>query len=308
MVYAFVVYRRLLSYDDYHLPGNAKPFGYDMSTEYTGGMGTYATCYPSMSMAEPPEPYDPTNPKPPGAARARALSATSLRLSFSSRRESGGSYAAAPQQGPSDSPPLPSQLERPGQQPRQTSYDHRRSTQFDEYVARRLSGGSANLRHSIENALGTEFGWRADDPRDSAISNGTVTSLPVRPTGNSLGRQTSFDASISNVTTSSATITSTNSGTAASTPEEGPSRELSVAHSLVSVPEAHEEDETHPAVAPGRAQGAGAARQSLLGGQYRAYSGAPTRIGTPPRISTTPPADDGLEDVELRAKYRRGDL
>ncbi|EMR70891.1 hypothetical protein UCREL1_2070 [Eutypa lata UCREL1] len=278
VIYALITYRRLATYDDYHLPGNVKPYGYDATTEMTG--------YPSM--LEPAEPYDPTNPKQNFSTRPRslsALSASSLRLSFSSRRES-GPYVAPQQQQPS-----------PPETERRSSYDHRRSTQFDQYVARRQSGGEMNLRHSIEYALGTEFGWQEDPrkQRDSTISNGTVTSLQAKQSDNSLGgRQASCDASISILS------------------DDSPSRELSVnsgatlAHSLVSVPEVHEEDEMHPGVARVRAQDLGTARQSLLG-KRGGQPGSRVHSRSPPRIGSIEDVD-GLENIELGHRKRRSGL
>lgn len=298
MIYACIVYRRLAAYDDYHLPHNVKPYGYDISTEDTS--------YPSMM--EPTEPYDPTNPKQSFTARPRslsalsALSASSLRLSYASRRES-GSHVPQQQQQPQPSPPAV--LER------KSSYDHRRSTQFDEYVARRLSGGDANLRRSIEHALGAEFGGGGgggDPQRDSLISNRTVPIQVVQPHDNELGaRLASCDASISVVLSDGAAVS-----------EEAPSRELSinsgvttVAHSLVSVPEVHEEDELHmhPGVARARAQDRGAARQSLLGGRAPSRSppagaGAGAGAGLVGGRSSMGYVD-GLEDIELGLSGRK---
>ncbi|OTB18058.1 hypothetical protein K445DRAFT_45189, partial [Daldinia sp. EC12] len=53
--YSVIIYRRLLSYDDYHLPGNVKPYGYASAEE------PEETAYRS-SWLDAPVPYDPTNP------------------------------------------------------------------------------------------------------------------------------------------------------------------------------------------------------------------------------------------------------
>ncbi|RYP05401.1 hypothetical protein DL764_003826 [Monosporascus ibericus] len=239
LIYSVIAYRRVLAYDLYHLPGNVKPFGYDASSA--------DTIYPSM--VEATEPYDPTNPKQNVSTRQRslsALSANTIRLSFSSKRDS-GSHTPQQQQREQEQPA------RPEMEPRR-SYDHKRSTQFDEYVARRVSESGMSLKSSVERALGGEFGWDDDPnrrPRDTIVGSGTVASLQVRPRENSLGRQSSFEVSISSATT--------------------PTRELSVnsgataPHSLVSVPEAHEEEDIHAHAAQGRSAGVGEACEALLG-------------------------------------------
>ncbi|KAK7757492.1 hypothetical protein SLS62_000507 [Diatrype stigma] len=292
VIYATIVYRRLAAYDDYHLPHNVKPYGYDMSTEDTS--------YPSMM--EPAEPYDPTNPKQSFTARPRSLSAlsafsaSSLRLSYASRRES-GSHAPQQQQQQQPSPPP---MER------KSSYDHRRSTQFDEYVARRLSGGDANLRRSIEHALGAADFNPSGASRDSLISNRTVPIQVVQPQDNELGaRLASCDASISVLSDTAATVSALS--------EESPSRELSInsgvttmAHSLVSVPEVHEEDELHmhPGVMRVGPQDAGAARQSLLGGRGPSRSPPAGGAGVVGGRSSMGYVD-GLEDIELGVGGRK---
>lgn len=216
-----------------------KPYGYDAAAYPS-------TAYPSM--LEAPRPYDPTDPS---AGRyvplqGRSLSALSLSVNsrVSSSRRVSGSYMPLQQHQQHQQPARP-----PAGGERRTSYDHKRSTQFDEYVARRLSGhGSAtNLKNSVDRALGSEFGWTEGaggaGPRDSVVSIGSVAAAPTpvhpRPGGGtSLGsRRASWDAAPS--------PPASEAGAAA------PSRELSVtsgitmAHSLVSVPEAHEETEAH---------------------------------------------------------------
>ncbi|RYP48274.1 hypothetical protein DL768_005827 [Monosporascus sp. mg162] len=270
LIYSVIAYRRVLAYDLYHLPGNVKPFGYDASAE--------DTIYPSMVGAT--EPYDPTNPKQNFSTRQRslsALSANTIRLSFSSKRDSG---SHTPQQQQEQE-----QASRPEME-RRPSYDHKRSTQFDEYVARRLSESGISLKSSVDRALGGEFGWEDDPnrrPRDSIVGTGTVASLQARPRGNSLGRQSSFEVSISSVTTPTREL-SVNSG-------------ATVPHSLVSVPEAHEEEEIHAHATQGRSAGVPEAHEALLrsGPMSRNHSRSPPdclRIGHL----------NGLEDVRVESR------
>ncbi|RYP76968.1 hypothetical protein DL770_007142 [Monosporascus sp. CRB-9-2] len=277
LIYSVIAYRRVLAYDLYHLPGNVKPFGYDASAE--------DTIYPSM--VEATEPYDPTNPKQNFSTRQRSLSAlpaNTIRLSFSSKRDS-GSHIPQQQQQEQEQPDRPEMERRP-------SYDHKRSTQFDEYVARRLSEGGMSLKSSVERALGGEFGWEDDPnrrPRDSILGTGTVASLQARPRGNSLGRQSSFEVSISSVTTPTREL-SVNSG-------------ATVPHSLVSVPEAHEEEEIDAHAAQGRSAAVGEAHKALLGSGpvSRSHSRSPPdclRIGHL----------NGLEEVKLESRKNQETL
>ena len=291
-------------------------------------------------MTSPPEPYDPTNPNPAGQTRQRshsALSATSLRLSFSARPSS----PVQPQtQQRQEGNTRPTDLER------RASYDHRRSTRFDEYVAaRRQSAGAASLRASVEHALDSGFGWEEDQvikPKDSFISAGTVAASRPSGSSNPLGRQPSVEASLSAVSTST---TAHNHGEAESvTTSTTPTRESSlnsgvtVPHSLVSVPEAHEEeDASHnqhykqyqfPETSPSYfAQQRGSAglkmglvdispedRQALLSHHNRSDSGGSGRNSR--RQSRSPPNGGsrsasrmeelgGLEEVELENGRRR---
>ncbi|RYO84005.1 hypothetical protein DL766_001871 [Monosporascus sp. MC13-8B] len=269
LIYSIIAYRRVLDYDLYYLPGNVKPFGYDAAAE--------DTAYPST--VEAAEPYDPTNPKQNFSTRPRslsALSANTVRLSFSSKRDSGSHTPQQPQQEQSAQPEI-------GRRP---SYDHRRSTQFDEYVARRLSESGMSLKSSVERALSGEFGWedgRSSGPRDSIVVTGAVASLQARPRGNSLGRQPSVEVSISNVSTPTREL-SVNSGAA-------------VPHSLVSVPEAHEEEEIHTRAAQGRSAGVGETHEPLLG------SGPVSRnhSRSPPDCLRTGHVNR-LEDVRLESR------
>ena len=294
-------------------------------------------------MSSLPEPYDPTNPRPTGQTRQRshsALSATSLRLSFSGRPEPRGPSPAPPQMQQRNVPPA--DLER------RPSYDHRRSTQFDEYVAaRRQSAGAMSLRESVEHALGNGFGWDEEStikPKDSFVSAGTVAASRPRGSSNPLGRQPSVEASLSAVSTSTV---APNHGEADSVATSTtPTRESSlnsgvtVPHSLVSVPEAHEEDEAshghqfykqyqYQESSPGyftQQRGSGGLkmglmdlnpddRQALLSHQRsesggsghgsRRHSRSPPNGGS--RSASRMEQLEGLEDVELESGRRRRD-
>ncbi|KAI1504061.1 hypothetical protein F5X99DRAFT_68588 [Biscogniauxia marginata] len=287
-IYAIIIYRRLLAYDDYHLPGNVKPYGFS---------GTDAdTSYMSMAgYLQPPTPYDPTNTnnigpsattKAPENTRPRSLSA-GRRLSLHLSR------------GPSPSP-QPSPSPDPIRE-RRGSYDHRRDTQFDEYVARRASGGALN-QEDVKLALGGEF-WggaaREERPRDSVVSSGMVSVAQARPRGNSLGRQASLEASLANRSVSPSiysddaisTVTVSTLATAAATVQRG--------HSLNSVPEAHEEEDELE-----KRRGIPAAQQGLLS---RSSSGNGRTLSTTTSRSSISRYSivgqiEGLEDIELESR------
>lgn len=270
--YSVIIYRRLLSYDDYHIPGNVKPYGYVNAEE------PEETAYRS-SWLEAPVPYDPTNPSAT-ATRPRSLSATSRRISLSL---GGRSRGTSPQPSP---PAVDPAMER------RTSYDHKRDTQFDDYVRRR---SSVYTKDDVDRALGIEFGWEdGRDQRDSVVSSGSVPVAQVRARGDSLStRQVSVEASISRTSSSSTTNTAANSTTTLEAPGG-----MVRAHSLNSVPEAHEEEDGNPS--SGRKK-AGQDREALLGGDRvsRSSSGASRKsVG---RIEPV----EGLEEVELENRKRR---
>ncbi|ORY58767.1 uncharacterized protein BCR38DRAFT_376712 [Pseudomassariella vexata] len=160
-IYGAIVYRRLLKYDDYHLPHNVKHFGFSAEAETANNPSR-----PSLS-ASPAVPYDPTNS---ASSRPRGPS-------FTFRRTSSNA-SVSPQPRPTDE--------------RRASYGHKRDTQFDEYVARR---SSIILQEGVERALGAEFGW-SKDRLDGVVSVGSVTSSQARPRGNSLGRQPSWEVNV----------------------------------------------------------------------------------------------------------------
>jgi len=211
-VYSLVVYRRVSGHEDYHLPYNVNNYGYDNQEE---------TSYASLMVAA--QPYDPTEPMHTGgrARSSSAVSATSRRLSIGMRRE------------PEPSVPL-----RPVQDAqRRGSYDHKRDTQFDEYRARRTSGG-ALTKEAVDHALGAEFGWGGEHKRENLVSAGSVGAMhqATRPRGDSnpsaLQRHGSVQALVEAGSHAGAV---SNGGNADAT-------QRSRAHSLVCVPEHPEED------------------------------------------------------------------
>ncbi|KAI1101622.1 hypothetical protein F4804DRAFT_335106 [Jackrogersella minutella] len=269
--YSIVIYRRLLSYDDYHIPGNVKPYGYTSNDEQED------TAYRS-SWLEPPVAYDPTNPSAP-AGRHRSLSATSrLSLGF-------GSRAASPQ----PSPPIPDPKQR------RESYSHKRDTQFDDYVLRRSSGYT---KVDVERALNVEFGWEdTNDQRDSLISSGSVPVSQARPRGDSLStQQASMEASIGRSGSGSTTATTTNSTATLETPNG-----MVRAHSLNSVPEAHEEEEARNAALVKKK--AREDRKAMLkdNGISRSSSGSSRRS-----VRLIEPVE-GLEEIDLDGQRRKRD-
>ncbi|KAI0165275.1 hypothetical protein GGR52DRAFT_585317 [Hypoxylon sp. FL1284] len=337
-IYAIIVYRRLLTYDDYHIPGNVKPYGY-ASTEEPEENAYRRSLSWNSSWREQPTSYDPTGTTSNGteSLTPRPLSLTSVagrRISFPLSRGTS----------PQPSPPLPADPQQPpAMAERRASYDHRRSTQFDEYVEqerRRRSGSGARFsRDDVERALGAEFGWGAggdehsgsynskrssygnSDNRDSVVSAGSVAApRQARPRGDSLPqRQVSLEASIvggAASTGDSSSVGATTSTAAAAIPAAlvpggGSSLEaprpapMARAHSLNSVPEAHEEED-------GGGNGdLGLERrrdedEALLGvdsrGVSRSSSGASSRSSR--RLEPV----EGLEDVELGGRKRRRDL
>ncbi|TGJ79674.1 hypothetical protein E0Z10_g9094, partial [Xylaria hypoxylon] len=164
LIYAIIIYRRLLNYDDYHLPGNHKGFGFTNIEE--AAEDRFST------HLAPPSPYDPTNQtlgitttvtggEP--QQRGRSVSIGSRRISLSFSRNASVS--------PHPSPPVDE---------RRASYDHKRDTQFEAYVARRASHRSSlgardsgmSLQDDVKRALGDEFGF-GDLP--SPAERGTTT-------------------------------------------------------------------------------------------------------------------------------------
>ncbi|KAI0454714.1 hypothetical protein F5B21DRAFT_231991 [Xylaria acuta] len=300
LIYAIIIYRRLLNYDDYHLPGNHKAFGFASPEE---GIEDRSSIH-----LNPPTPYDPTNPtlgtttivtggEP--QTRGRSVSIGSRRISLSFSRNASVS--------PHPSPPLDLAEER------RTSYDHKRDTQFEDYLARRASQnsglhrrgssyGSTSLQNDVKRALGDEFGFGdlptpaepgKTKPGGEVVISGAVPAGHVsRPRVSSIGRQVSYEA----------VIGGTNGGpivTITTPPEE---ETLQRGHSLNSVPEAHEEEDHHASERVTRKRAVSESQQALLGdgdsdSESRSGRRSPARIG---RVG-------GLEDIELENRKRRRD-
>ncbi|GAP88543.1 hypothetical protein SAMD00023353_7000140 [Rosellinia necatrix] len=295
LIYAIIIYRRLLDYDDYHLPGNHKAFGFSAIEE--GVEDRFST-------HNPPTPYDPTGltlgiTTTAGGGepqtRGRSVSIGSHRLSLSFSRNASVS--------PHPSPPLETP---PAGHERRASYDHKRDTQFEAYVARRASQRSSlghahgrsrgnsgsSFQEDIKRALGDEFGF-GDQPE--MLSAVTAQQHVARPRVSSIGRQTSYEALLGGGGAGPGPML-----TVTTPPEEA----LRRGHSLNSVPEAREEEEERHAAevaATAAAQGGrkreravSESQQSLLGDE-KFYS---SRRASPPRIDRV----DGLEDIELGAR------
>ncbi len=286
-----------MSYDDYHLPGNHKPFGFTGIEE--GVEDRFST------HLSPPIPYDPTNTTtlgitttvtgPEPQTRGRSVSIGSRRISLSFSRNASVS--------PHPEPPSDVTTHE-----RRASYDHRRDTQFEDYVARRASqrsSGVSLLQDDVKRALGEEFGFgelptttttTINAKGERVISAGAVPAAhPSRPRVSSIGRQTSYEALVGGVGGGGTPI----SVTVTTPPEESPQ----LGHSLNSVPEAHEEDDlAHGArkkkkPAP-RKRAVSESKVALLSDESEGEDGrtSPARIG---RV-------EGLEDVELDAGGRGG--
>ncbi|KAI1296955.1 hypothetical protein F5Y03DRAFT_291584 [Xylaria venustula] len=276
LIYAIIIYNRLLSYDDYHLPHNHKSFGFAGIEE--GVDDRFST------HLSPPSPYDPTNvplgnttlvtgPEP--QTRGRSVSIGSRRISLSFSRPASVS--------PHPSPAIEATQER------RVSYDHKRDTQFEDYVARRAS--QRLLQDDVKRALGDEFGFTDMSPesttpnaRGETVSAGAVQAAHVsRPRVASIGRQTSFEALVGGI---SLTVT---------TP---PEEDLPRGHSLNSVPEAHEEEDhaASKSKVGTRKRAVSESKQALLAESDEEDGG---RV-SPSRIERV----EGLEDVELETRKR----
>ncbi|KAI0429882.1 hypothetical protein F5Y09DRAFT_245540 [Xylaria sp. FL1042] len=309
LTYAVLIYRRLLSYDDYHLPGNHKAFGFTGIEE--GVEDRFST------HLSPPTPYDPTNASlgtittvtaGEPQTRGRSVSIGSRRISLSFSRTNSVS--------PHPSPPLEATTNS-----RRASYDHKRDTQYEDYLARRASQGStfrysnsnsgmsAVLQDDVKRALGDEFGFTDEATGNFNINTGAVSAAQhvSRPRLSSIGRQTSYEALVGgggsgNGSGISVTITTP--------PEEVVQR----GHSLNSVPEAHEEEDhahTHVvsnSVGGGKKQGTrkravSESKQALLAesDEEEEREGESGGRASPSRIDPV----EGLEDVELETQTRK---
>jgi len=312
LIYAIIIYRRLLTYDDYHLPGNHKPFGF-MGVEEASDDPS-----PPIYLSAPTA-YDPTKhglgtittvtavePQP----RGRSLSFGSRRISLNLTRGTSPS--------PQTSPPLPDPVTE-----RRTSYDHKRDTQFEAYLARRTSQTSSyrdrdslSFHDDVKRALGTEFGFSdlptPADPKafkgDKSVHSGTVqaahVSLP-RVSSIPLAHQTSYEVIVGG------TKTTGNGGQASpsltimvTTP---PEEQVQLGHSLNCVPEAHEEEDPHANRQVQRKRATSESEQALLGesdGRRSSVSGGGgRRRGSPRQFERV----EGLQDIELDNRKRRRD-
>ncbi|CAJ2509447.1 Uu.00g144730.m01.CDS01 [Anthostomella pinea] len=333
-IYSILIYRRLLTYDDYHLPGNAKPYGFANANAVDEDTTRYSSSY-----LQPPTPYDPTDfsTNTNAVTRPRSLSA-GRRISLNFSRSNTTSTSPLPSPTPTTTPQPPNPNQTSTTSERRASYDHKRDTQFDEFRARRASANSStNLQADVQKALGTEFGWDTSNDyfppqkpqqrqRDSII---TTKSVPVskaqtRARGDSLLRQASWEASLSltgmgsrsptpSIIVATPDDTASGAATAASTVMVQPG------HSLRSVPETHEEEEDDGHDEDGGDLGAAGSRygrrsvpmpenevrEALLvrRNSSRASSPASSRNagGGGGRLGRL----EGLEDIELEGRLKR---
>ncbi|KAI5917411.1 hypothetical protein F4810DRAFT_46354 [Camillea tinctor] len=293
-IYAIIIYRRLLAYDDYHLPGNVKPYGYAGTDADTSYMSMSGYLHQSHQHQPSQSPYDPTNntsgnPYPNPYAPEPTTTASSRPRSLSNNRRTSLSLPLS--RGPSPSPvasPAPSPALRANHE-RRASYDHRRDTQFDEYVAR-ARRASAN-QEDAKRAADLLLLWSHDEPtqtppplsppqRDSLVSAGSVpVSQAQRARASSLGRQASLEASLTGTgrsvspslysTATADDAMSSVSALTATTVGASAAAGVQRGHSLNSVPEAHEEDEERNKVGGSSSTSSGrivsADREALLG-------------------------------------------
>ncbi|KAK8003518.1 hypothetical protein PG989_003237 [Apiospora arundinis] len=223
-IYGVIVYRRMLIYDDYHIPHNAKPFGFAAPEDTT---------------------YDPhrssLNVSPEATGEVRKVSESRSRgTSFISARRS--ISGEVPQICVSPEP-------RPDYE-RRTSFDHKRDTQYEEYVRKR--SGSFR-KEDIERALGSNIDWNERRPSD-IVSTGLVPSALARPRANSGGRVSSWTLNLGD-----------------ETPDlEGGQQ---IGHSLVSVPEWGEEEDI-TAARKGKQRAINEDKVSLLSGGSSSSSAA----------------------------------
>jgi hypothetical protein len=248
-IYGTIVYRRLSAYDDYHHPHNVKHFGF-AEVQDTSYNPSRMSLNVDRETAYNPAGLPDTRPRRPSFTFQRTSSAGSSNNSVSPH-------------------PRPSGERRP-------SYDHKRDTQFDEYLAQR---SSVNLKDGVEHALGAEFGWD-DDRRSSIVNSGLVPASQARPRVNSLTRAASWEINLG---------------------PESPDSPAGVqrGHSLVSVPEAREEEDIGEQGAR-RTRPISEDKQVLLGqndlgdGRISGYS-----------FSSHGSPDGQLEEIPLESKKRR---
>ncbi|KAH7155188.1 hypothetical protein B0J13DRAFT_219985 [Dactylonectria estremocensis] len=150
VIYTIRIYRRLSAYDDYSHPVNVKPFGFKD--------GERDMSYQS-NLAVGGRP-----------SLEQRFSSASSRLSISSSK---------------NEPVELNQMERTP-----SVYSHKRDTQFDAYVARRNSVGTA------DRAVSGEFGWSGSpvDIQDELARRESITTgnVVTRPRGTSMPRAPSW--------------------------------------------------------------------------------------------------------------------
>ncbi|KAI0195049.1 hypothetical protein F4808DRAFT_331769 [Astrocystis sublimbata] len=309
LIYAIVIYRRLLDYDDYHLPGNHKAFGFNLPEEGVEDR--------SSIQLKAPTPYDPTNSTLGPIAtissgepqtRGRSVSIGSRRISLS--------FSRTQSRSPPPPPPVDAAMER------RVSYDHKRDTQFEDYYQSRRSSltqsrhrrsssfNDISPQHDAKRALSNEYGFgdspspgepnlgRTNASGEQVISFGTVPAGHVsRPRGNTVGRQVSYEAIVGGMNGSSPSVTIT------TPPEE--TEEVLRGHVLNSVPEIHDEEpHHHTSHTSGRAtrkRASSESRQALLDDSDEENQGGPKGSARMRRDV------EGLEDVELGNRTARRD-
>ncbi len=154
-IYSILTFRRLLKYEDYHHPGNVKQFGFS-TNELELGNAVQVRAGPHNDL--------PTEYAPPAVAIESPHPAVSTNFSVGSsmrRASTAGSVALG----------------------RRESYNHKRDTQFDDYLVRRRS---SVLQDDVERAMMAEFGWVGGgqagvERSESFVRTGVVTSARARP-------------------------------------------------------------------------------------------------------------------------------
>lgn len=179
-IYSLVIYRRLVTYDDYHHPANVKHFGFkDDRSDFELGNST------EISAQGP-------------AKRASFISIRSNR----SRSHSAASLASLHTTDTSYQSQTQGQGGRPlslAEAGRRESYNHMRDTTFDAYMAERQS---QTFKDDVDRAIGAEFGWGSSpgdglglrpnsiiERSDSVIGSGVVPGARAR---DSMGRTVSW--------------------------------------------------------------------------------------------------------------------
>ncbi|KAI0394410.1 hypothetical protein F5Y17DRAFT_251544 [Xylariaceae sp. FL0594] len=333
LIYAILIYRRLLTYDDYHLPGNHKPYGFANAEEEMSddpfAAAPSSSSLPSIYLSAPTAYYDPTKNNngelgtvttvtavpPADTSRGRSLSFGSRRISLSLSLSRGESNASPPSPPTLDPSPVVDQ--------RRTSYDHKRDTQFETYLARRTSQTyDRDSRHSdilsyedVKRSLDNEFGFIAK--RTILTTEGTVQAahhVPrvARASSIPLARQTSYEVVVGGAPTPplDSGITRRSSTGPNSLPvvvTTPPPEDEQLGHSLNCVPEAHDEEEEQQHVSSNsfssssyaqRRRAKSESEQALLGGGSEKKDDENRRApGGPALVKQV--VGGGLEDIDI---------